>query len=89
LVEEGMAITCSRCGKTGEPPPPHRIGFSGPDRERVLVSICTACWGEWEATEIKVINEYRLNFLDPQHREMLKKATLDFLFAQRNLNLPE
>jgi Fe-S cluster biosynthesis and repair protein YggX len=84
-----MAITCSRCGKTGEPPPPHRVGFSGPDRERVLSSICQSCWGEWEATEVKVINEYRLNFLDPQHREMLKKATLDFLFAQRNLNLPE
>ncbi|HXB56608.1 MAG TPA: Fe(2+)-trafficking protein [Vicinamibacteria bacterium] len=84
-----MSITCSRCGTTGEPPPPHRVGFSGPDRERVLASICKSCWGEWEATEVKVINEYRLNFLDPQHREMLKKATLDFLFAQRNLNLPE
>jgi Fe-S cluster biosynthesis and repair protein YggX len=89
LVEEAMAITCSRCGRTGEPPPPHRVGFSGPDRERVLSSICTSCWSEWEATEVKVINEYRLNFLDPQHREMLKKATLDFLFTQRNLNLPE
>jgi Fe-S cluster biosynthesis and repair protein YggX len=89
LVEEAMAITCSRCGRTAEPPPPHRVGFSGPDRERVLSSICTSCWSEWEATEVKVINEYRLNFLDPQHREMLKKATLDFLFAQRNLNLPE
>ncbi len=84
-----MAITCNRCGRTGEPPPPHRVGFSGPDKDRVLTSICAACWGEWEATEVKVINEYRLNFLDPQHREMLKKATLDFLFAQRNLNLPE
>jgi len=26
-----------------------------------------------------VINEYRLSFLDPQHREMLQKACLDFL----------
>ena len=29
--------------------------------------------------EVKVINEYRLSFLDPQHREMLQKACLDFL----------
>jgi Fe-S cluster biosynthesis and repair protein YggX len=30
-----------------------------------------------------------LNFMDPQHREMLKKAMLEFLFDQKNLNLPE
>jgi Fe-S cluster biosynthesis and repair protein YggX len=84
-----MAITCARCSRTGEPPPAHRVGFAGPDKERVLTSICAECWKEWEAAEVKVINEYRLNFLDPQHREMLKRATLDFLFGQRNLNLPE
>ena len=84
-----MAITCTRCGNTGDPPPPHRVGFSGPDKERILASICAACWKEWEGVEVKVINEYRLNFLDPQHREMLKKATLDFLFAPRDVNLRE
>jgi len=29
--------------------------------------------------EVKVINEYRLNFLEPQHRAMLEKACVDFL----------
>jgi Fe-S cluster biosynthesis and repair protein YggX len=29
--------------------------------------------------EIKVINEYRLNFLEPEHRAVLQKACLDFL----------
>ena len=29
--------------------------------------------------EIKVINEYRLNFLDPEHRAMLQRACLEFL----------
>ena len=33
--------------------------------------------------EIKVINEYRLNFMDPEHREMLQKACLEFLFNQK------
>jgi Fe-S cluster biosynthesis and repair protein YggX len=28
---------------------------------------------------VKVINEYRLNFLDPEHRAMLQKACLEFL----------
>jgi Fe-S cluster biosynthesis and repair protein YggX len=84
-----MSLACTRCGRNGEPPPAHRIGFSGPEKEKVLAGICAACWKEWEATEVKVINEYRLNFMDPQHREMLKQATLDFLFHQKALNLPE
>ena len=29
--------------------------------------------------EIKVINEYRLNFVAPEHRAMLQKACLEFL----------
>jgi len=84
-----MTLTCARCSTEGEAPPAQRIGFSGPDKERVLSSICAACWKEWEGNEVKVINEYRLNFMDPQHREMLKKATLEFLFDQKSLNLPE
>ena len=50
--------------------------------ERVLLSTCTSCWKEWEDMEIKVINEYRLNFLDPEHRAMLQRACLEFLNVQ-------
>jgi Fe-S cluster biosynthesis and repair protein YggX len=45
----------------------------------VLGRVCAACWQEWEGMEVKVINEYRLNFMDPQHREQLQKACADFL----------
>ena len=41
--------------------------------------VCAACWQEWEGMEVKVINEYRLNFLDPEHRQMLQKACAEFL----------
>lgn len=74
-----MAITCTRCGQSSDPPPPHRIGFGGEAKQRVLAGICGVCWKEWEGVEVKVINEYRLNLLEPQHREMLKQACLDFL----------
>lgn len=84
-----MPITCSRCGRTGDPPPPHRIGFAGPDKDRIVAGICAACWGQWEGMEVKVINEYRLSFLEPAHREILKRAALDFLFSSKPLNLPE
>ena len=74
-----MELTCVRCGKTGSPPERKRVPFGKSVKEKVLGSICEVCWKEWEAMEVKVVNEYRLNFLDPKHREMLSKTCLDFL----------
>ena len=74
-----MPLTCVRCQKQGETPPPHRVPFPPAVKEKVLASICASCWTEWEDMEVKVINEYRLNFLDPEHRAMLQRACLEFL----------
>jgi Fe-S cluster biosynthesis and repair protein YggX len=72
-------MTCKRCGQQAEPPPPHRVPFAPAVKEKVLAEICTNCWKEWEGMEVKVINEYKLSFLEPDHRAMLQKACLDFL----------
>ena len=74
-----MTLTCSRCSQPGEPAPANRVPFGGPLKEKVVAQICAACWKEWEGMEVKVINEYRLNFMEPSHRDMLKRACLDFL----------
>ena len=74
-----MTVACRRCGQEADGPPAHRVPFTGKAKDDVLAGICAACWKEWEGMEVKVINEYRLNFLDPQHREMLQRACLDFL----------
>jgi Fe-S cluster biosynthesis and repair protein YggX len=74
-----MTLTCTRCGLPGEPPPATRVPFGAALRERIAQAICANCWKEWEGMEVKVINEYRLNFMEPSHREMLKRACLDFL----------
>jgi Fe-S cluster biosynthesis and repair protein YggX len=73
-----MPLTCVRCGQAGEPPAAHRVPFPAPVKERVLGSVCAACWKEWEGMEVKVINEHRLSFLDPHHRETIQRACLDF-----------
>ena len=72
-----MPITCVNCSKTADPPPAHRVGFSAQAKERVLSSVCAACWKEWEGMEVKVINEYRLNLFEPEHRAALQRACLD------------
>jgi Fe-S cluster biosynthesis and repair protein YggX len=77
-----MPLTCQRCGQEGETAPANRVPFGKAAKERVVGAVCAACWKEWEGMEVKVINEYRLSFLDPQHREMLQRACFDFLGLQ-------
>lgn len=74
-----MTDTCKRCGRSGDPPPATRVPFTAEVKARVLSSICDACWREWEDMEVKVINEYRLSFMEPSHRKQLQVACLDFL----------
>lgn len=74
-----MLESCRRCSRPGEAPPAHRVPFPPAVKEKVLASTCASCWKEWEDMEIKVINEYRLNFMEPEHRKVLQKACLDFL----------
>lgn len=78
-MENAATITCSRCNRSAEPAPARRVPFAAPVKDRVLSSICAGCWKEWEGMEVKVINEYRLNFMEPEHRAMLQRACLDFL----------
>jgi Fe-S cluster biosynthesis and repair protein YggX len=74
-----VTITCTRCGQTADPAPGNRVPFAPAVKEKVVGSICASCWKEWEGMEVKVINEYRLNFMEPEHRATLQRACLDFL----------
>ena len=47
--------------------------------QKVASTTCSDCWGEWKEMEIKIINEYRLNMLERDHRKMLRKYMTDFL----------
>jgi Fe-S cluster biosynthesis and repair protein YggX len=78
-MENPATITCSRCGQAAAAAPAHRVPFKADVKDRVLGAICGSCWKEWEAMEIKVINEYRLNFMEPEHRAMLQRSCLEFL----------
>ena len=71
-IDDQRSPRTDRCGPLG----PKTI----PEPSLVMPNrICATCWKEWEDMEVKVINEYRLNFMDPQHREMLQKSCAEFL----------
>ena len=71
-------ITCSHCGQDrdalAEPPFPGSLG------QEIAARVCTGCWDDWTAMEIKVINELRLNFMDPEAQATLARHMKDFLF---------
>jgi len=76
-----MAATvhCARCGRPEAPaltrqPLPGKLG--GEIRARV----CADCWSEWQKMEVMVINELRLNFMDPAAQEILSRHMREFLF---------
>jgi Fe-S cluster biosynthesis and repair protein YggX len=47
--------------------------------KRIQAVTCGPCWAAWKDMEVKIINEYRLNLLEREHRKMLKKHMHDFL----------
>ena len=70
-------VTCRRCGQTREglarPPMPGALGTT------IQSSICAACWEEWTRAEVMVINELRLNFMDPAAQQTLEQHMREFL----------
>ncbi len=72
-----MRITCCRCGAEIEgmpaPPVPTPLG------REAQAKVCAACWQEWLRTQVMLINEYRLNLVDPQVRASLEQQARQFL----------
>jgi Fe-S cluster biosynthesis and repair protein YggX len=69
-------VSCIRCRKDGPkiawPPYPGEAG------EKVVASVCQGCWPEWLEMQTKIINEYRLNVLNPEHQHMVAEQCLIF-----------
>lgn len=71
-------VTCTRCGRSDAPAltrPPLR----GPLGAEILTKTCGDCWSEWQRAEVMVINELRLNFMDPGAQAVLDAHLRQFL----------
>lgn len=71
------AIECTRCGKTAEPP--SEVLYGGELGEEIRLKTCASCWAEWLTAEVMVINELKLNFMDPKAQETLEQQLREFL----------
>jgi Fe-S cluster biosynthesis and repair protein YggX len=73
----GAEVRCRRCGRdaAGLPAPP----FPGPTGAEIHSRVCADCWREWHKAEVMVINELRLNFMDPTAQQVLGRHMREFL----------
>lgn len=70
-------VACARCG---EPKPAlARPPFGGALGEEIGARVCADCWAEWRRVEVMVINELRLNFMEPSSQEVLAAEMRRFL----------
>jgi len=72
-------VHCARCGRT-EAPALARQPLPGKLGAEIRQRVCADCWGEWQKVEVMVINELRLNFMDPAAQETLNHHMREFLF---------
>jgi Fe-S cluster biosynthesis and repair protein YggX len=57
-----------------EQPMPGKLG------EKIVNNISQQAWNEWLAHQTMLINEYRLNLLEPKSRQFLQDEMQSFLF---------
>jgi Fe-S cluster biosynthesis and repair protein YggX len=69
-------LVCSRCHR--EAPPLPRPPVPGAFGRELQEKVCADCWAEWQRTEVMVINELRLNFMDPGAQQVLDQHMREF-----------
>ena len=70
-------VECARCKRTESPP--EKVPYPGAVGEEIRSNICHLCWAEWEGMEVMVINELKLNFMDPASQDILIGHMREFL----------
>jgi Fe-S cluster biosynthesis and repair protein YggX len=71
-------VACARCGRSQAPALTEKV-HPGALGDEIQQRVCQNCWTEWRQMEVMVINELRLNFMDPQAQEVLTGHLREFL----------
>ena len=70
------------CQKLGQDAPGlARPPYPGPLGQKIFEHISQQAWQAWLTHQTMLINEYRLNLIEPKAREYLEKEMEKFLFG--------
>lgn len=56
--------------------------FPGPLGQRIFNEISKPAWQQWLGHQTMLINEYRLNLLEPEAKKLLEAEMKRFLFSE-------
>ena len=56
--------------------------FPGPMGQRIFEKVSQRAWSMWLSHQTMLINEYRLNLMDPKSREFLKEEMEKYFFGE-------
>lgn len=70
-------VVCSRCRQ--QRTAIEEVPYSGALGEQIQQRVCEPCWAEWQQAEVIVINELRLDFMDPRSHDILVQHMREFL----------
>ena len=80
-------VDCARCHRK-EAPALRKPPLYGPMGKEIQARVCADCWAEWQKAEVMVINELRLNFMDPASQEILTRHMREFLLLDPPTGVP-
>ncbi|WP_115719928.1 oxidative damage protection protein [Gallaecimonas mangrovi] len=58
--------------------------YPGELGKRIFDNISKEAWAAWQKKQTMLINEKKLNMMDPEHRKFLEGAMTDFLFEGKD-----
>ena len=80
-------ILCKKLGK--KLPALDYDPFPGELGKKIREDFSSEAWDMWLAHQTKLINEYRLDPLDPKSKALLQKSMHDFLYHNEANNPPD
>ena len=54
--------------------------YPGDLGKRIFDNISKSAWAEWQSKQTMLINEKKLNMMNPEHRQLLEAEMVKFLF---------
>ncbi|CAB0151922.1 putative Fe(2+)-trafficking protein [Pseudidiomarina piscicola] len=61
--------------------------YPGELGQEIFENISKEAWAEWQKKQTMLINENRLNLMDPKSREFLEQQMKAFLFEGRDVEI--
>ncbi|MFA0566745.1 oxidative damage protection protein [Vibrio gallaecicus] len=53
--------------------------------KRIFDNISKEAWAQWQSKQTMLINEKKLNMMDPEHRKLLETEMVNFLFEGKEV----